>query len=338
MRILFVGVLDIEWSTNCSMKRVLERMGHEVVPFNYRTVAEGFSSKEVVFFDKWLDKAASFLRSEWSPVKLRWYYHRRGRREMNQQLLQTVKKDRFNLILLCKTDSVDFETVAQITQYAPTWYYFMDPFDQALRINVAAYVRNSTWASATFSDVVEHFKQKGANRVYWITQGVDTEIFKPQNAKKIYDVVFVGTKTSLRAHYVSTLISAGIKVECFGKGWKNLPVYNDSLVDVYNQSKIALNFCREGKGFSVRVFQIMGSGCFLLSDYCDDLANFFKKTEYLDWYCNGDELVSLTKYYLREDALRERIAQAGCAMVYQEHSWTKKMKQIIEIAQSKKTV
>jgi hypothetical protein len=109
MKILFVGVLDVDWSTNCSMKRALEDLGHIVVPFNYRTIANDSSFPAIcssMLLDRWADKATSFLRSDFAPLNLPWYYNRKNRRCMNNLLVDQVKKSKFDLVLLSKTDTV----------------------------------------------------------------------------------------------------------------------------------------------------------------------------------------------------------------------------------------
>jgi len=333
MKILFVGVLDKEWSTNCSMKRALEDSGHTVVPFNYRTISDKYNLSSISYelLDMWLDKLASFLRSEKVPLNFGWYYRRRGRKEMNGLLLDEVRRNGFDLVLLSKTDTVDYRLLTRINRYSPTWFFFMDPMDQARRVNAKAYAVQARWASATFSDVAEHFKKAGAN-AYWITQGVDTEVFKPKPLPKSYDVVFVGTKTAKRQRYINALEKAGISVTCFGEGWRNAPVYQGELVDIYRRSRIILNFCRAGKGFSIRVFQVMGTGSFLLSEYCSDFEAFFKAGFHLDWFKDEEGLVDKAKHYLANESECQKIATQGSAYVYENCSWKKSMNDICKTA------
>lgn len=333
MKVLLVGVLDVEWSTNCSMKRALEKLGHTVIDFNYRTVSSEFSPGKTFFgelSDKWIDKAASYLRSTRSPLTSSYYFRRNGRRRMNQLLLDTVKWDAFDLVLLSKTDTVDYRTVDDLNRYSRTWYYFMDPMDQAVRINAAEYAARATWASATFSDVHKHFKRKGAVS-YWISQGVDTDVFYPEAKTKKFDVVFAGSKTESRSYYIHALRSAGFTVTCFGAGWENPPVYQEELVDIYRKSRIVLNLCREGSGFSIRVFQVMGTGAFMLSEYCPDLETYFKQGEHLDWFKDKNEMTAGILYYLENKEERSRIALSGQRLVYEKYSWDKIMQQILTI-------
>jgi hypothetical protein len=336
MKILFVGVLDVDWSTNCSMKRTLEDLGHIVIPFNYRTIANDSSFSAIcssTLLDRWADKATSFLRSDFAPLNLPWYYNRKNRRYMNNLLIDQVKKNKFDLVLLSKTDTVNYNLLPAINKYSPTWYYFMDCIDNARHINAKKYAANATWASASYSDVTEHFKKAGA-RVYWITQGVDPIIFRPKDIPKIYDVVLVGTKNPKRLYYINALRKNGFQVTCFGQGWENPPIYQKELSDLYNKSRIILNFCARGSGFSIRVFQVMGAGGFLLSEFRPDLQSFFKQREHLDWFCNKDELLSKVNYYLAKDSLCEKIARQGCSLVHKNHSWNAIMQKILNIIKS----
>ena len=253
---------------------------------------------------------------------------------MNQILLDTVRDGSYDLVFLAKTDSVDYALLDEINEYAYTWYYYMDPMDVAHRINAKEYARRATWASATFSDVTQHFQQAGA-RAYWIPQGIDPELFAPTAVEKTHDVVFAGTKNPKRAALTEYLRQHGISVACYGSGWKNAPVFLDELVNLYRRTKIVLNICRPGAGFSVRVFQVMGTGAFLLSEYCLDLEALFERGEYLDWFRDADEMVALVKRYLRKEALRERVAEAGCRRVNEQHTWSRVMHEIVERVEGK---
>jgi len=335
MKILFVGVLDTDWSTNCSMKHELEELGHTVVDFNYRAVIDKYDCNNGSnrLLEKGVDKLASLLRSAKVPFNLSWYFFRNGRKRMNELLLEKIKNGGFGLVLLSKTDTVNYHLIPEINRYSPTWYFFMDPMDQARRINARMYASKATWSSATFSDVTEYFKNAGA-KACWITQGVDINVFTPQNTLKIYDVVFAGAKTTKRSRYINILKKAGVSVVCFGDGWKNSSVYQEELVDIYRKSRIVLNFCRAGSGFSIRVFQVMGTGSFLLSEYCKDFDNFFQAEHHLGWFEGDTELIDKTNYYLKNESERQRIATQGSEYVHNNYSWKNIMEKVLNIVSS----
>jgi len=333
MRILFVGVLDVNWSTNVEMKNALLSAGFDVQDFNYRTLAEDATpwwQRNPIFYF-WANKISSILRRfEWLPAPIRSIHFRiLGRRAMNAKLMREVRHGQYGLVLLMKADIVDYSLIPDINCYSPTWYFFMDPIEQALRINVYAYTRNATFASATFSDVVERGERE-QSKVKWIAQGIDPEIFYPcAEVDKVWDLFFAGTRTKKRAKFIDKLRNRGLSVRCHGIGWENGSVYREDLVECYRKSRIVLNFCREGDGFSVRVFQVMGTGAFLLSEYCPDLSHFFKKGCHLDWVNDEGELLDAVNYYLKNEKVREGIAKTGCNLVHKHHTWDSVMSNIM---------
>ena len=332
MKILLVGVLDVPWSTNIPMQRCLEGFGHAVDAFNYRTIAKDHSGRwgRSMAVPLVLDKACSYMRRHPRLPASDIFFKINGRHQMNQMLLDTVRQGNFDLVLLSKTDSMNYELLPEINRYAPTWYFFMDPMAVAMSINAKEYAKRATWASATFSDVVDHFQDAGSN-VHWITQGLDPGEFSPRPTEKDIDVVFVGSREEKRERFVARLRRANIEVTCFGNGWENDAVYQNELANIYQRSKIVLNFCREGSGFSIRVFQVMGTGSFLLTEYCTDLESFFERRVHMDWFRDDDELSDRIDYYLRNDFEREQLAREGCALVHQRHTWEKSLNSMMKI-------
>lgn len=334
MKILFVGVLDIPWSTNVEMKNALESLGHAVEAFNYRTIADQSQDRDLLPVRP-VDRAASFLRRyERLPrILSSWYFRRRGRREMNQALLWKVEDGNYDLVFLAKTDSVDYRIISELQRNVPCWYYFMDPSDVAHRISASSYARRSTWASATSTRVVAEFRAAEAKAIQSV-QGFEESTFSTvADARPTYDydVVFAGTRTPERGRYIGALRRAGIKVECFGVGWKNHPVYSGELVEIYRHSRIVLNFCRDSTIFSVRVVQAMACGPMVLSQHCTDLLDYFTPGEEIDTFSDVDSAIRQVKRYLKNSPDRIRIADQGTKKALLEHTWQRRMSEIIEV-------
>ena len=104
--------------------------------------------------------------------------------------------------------------------------------------------------------------------------------------------MFIGTKDKKREKIINYL-KQYFNIKCYGKGWDNKPVFYKKLNVLYNSSKIVLNFNRPGDGFSVKVFQILGAGSFIMTEYCKDLSNVFKNKYNLIWYKNLNQLKNL---------------------------------------------
>lgn len=335
-----MGVQDVAWSTTVEMKKALIELGHRVDDFNYRSVSNNYIPpwQRNAVFTFFFNKLFSFFRRlDWLPRGIkRPYFNILGRKQMHNLLIKQVESKKYDLVLLAKTDTIDPSTIAEITnRRLKTWYYFMDPMDQVKRINAARYAASSTYASATFSDVWEVFLKHNPNS-YWMTQGIDPDTFYPtEGEEKAIDVIFAGTKTEKREGYISEIRKRGIQVICYGGGWENPPIYQSELVNKYHQSRIVLNLCRDGKGFSIRVFQAVGSGAFLLSDYCEDLKHIFARGEHLDWAETPEEMADKVIYYLEQAEQREAIAAEGCAFVQQEKSWKKLLAELLTFVENK---
>lgn len=111
----------------------------------------------------------------------------------------------------------------------------------------------------------------------------------------------------------------------------------DVLTKVYKESKINLNVtlhCIE-TGIPQRVFDIMAAGGFLLTNYQEEIEEFFVPGEDLAVYHNEQELEELVEYYLNHEAEREQIAKNGQKKVLDNHGYhiklTKAFQKIMEI-------
>ena len=335
MRILFIGVFYTKWSTHHPMVKALEKQNHQVIKFDYRYLALKFRQlKNPLYsrgFKKYYDK---LLKSKIQiPIKIRTLkFHLFGNQKMNRYLVETVDRGNFDLVFFCKADTVNYDLIDVISKNVKTWYFFVDPIETSNEIEAYKYAKLCNWSSATFSNVNEIFKKNGANS-FFITQGLNPDVFKKntKDLKKEIDIIFIGTATPKRKDAIKFLEKNHIKVICFGNGWKNKPIYLDELVEKYQKSKIILNFTRGNVGFSIRNFQAIGTGSFLLSEYCLDLENLFKKGEHLDWFKTKEELLSKIKFYLNNDKKREEIAKMGYYFVLENYTWEKRMSKIIDI-------
>lgn len=107
----------------------------------------------------------------------------------------------------------------------------------------------------------------------------------------------------------------------------------DVLTKIYKESKINLNItlhCIE-TGIPQRVFDIMAAGGFLLTNYQEEIEEFFVPGEDLVVYHDEQELMELVAYYLEHEGERERIAQNGQTKVLANHGYHIKLKKAFEV-------
>ncbi len=109
--------------------------------------------------------------------------------------------------------------------------------------------------------------------------------------------------------------------------------YYDAMSFAFRYSKINLNTTLHGmmSGIPLRCFDIMAAGGFLLSNYQSELTEYFEIGTDCVVYHDLDELEDLVDYYLRHDAIRDRIAQAGFQAITQAHTYRHRVQAILHI-------
>ncbi|MFC1479816.1 glycosyltransferase, partial [Planctomycetota bacterium] len=308
--------------TSESVRTAFEQLGHSVDIFDYRRIEE--ENRRWKVWEYRFQKYLKAFQKPFFPSFLRTAFFRiPGIRKMNTQLLETVKNGNYNLVILLKSEKVDYRIIPEIRTYSPVWYFFTDWIVIAREVKAAEYAKQATWASATRSNVADVFTRAGANARF-LTQGANRDYFYPEESiEKTHDVTFVGTITPEREAYIKKLASLGITVQTFGRGGEHGHVFGKDLAELYRRSKIVLNFniTVDNTGFSLRVFEVMGSGAFLLTEYCKDLETLFKNGNELVWFHNPDECAEMIHTYLKNDENRERIARAGTERVAGEFTW-----------------
>lgn len=126
-----------------------------------------------------------------------------------------------------------------------------------------------------------------------------------------------------------------------GSDTSGLPVNNCGLVKthtempfVFRNSKINLNPTAKGirSGLPLRIFDILGCGGFLLTNYQPELSEHFIVGEDLDMYTCDEDLLEKTAYYLSHDKERQEVAHNGLEKVRASHTYTIRLAQMLSLA------
>lgn len=157
----------------------------------------------------------------------------------------------------------------------------------------------------------------------FISQGVDTRIFRPRELEKIYDVMAVYGLVSYvypTRPAVQELISNMPGVKPLVGDWKgNIKHYD--YARAINQSKIFV--CANGVNDQVlmKYFEVMASGTFLLTNVPRSCGRFglIPGVHFGVWE-NFEDLKEKIYYYLKDDSARDNIAKAGMALVRRKFS------------------
>lgn len=160
--------------------------------------------------------------------------------------------------------------------------------------------------------------------------------------EKDRDVLFVGS-ADLRRFFLLENISEYLSIR--GSRWSrnyalmsstlrqcvdDRPVWGEELQRLLQSSRIVLNITRSDfygaeTGVNLRIFEAIAAGCFLLTDYCDEIASLFTPGEEIEVFRSGAELKDKVRYYLANPKERERIARNGRARLLEQHTWANRV-------------
>ena len=101
---------------------------------------------------------------------------------------------------------------------------------------------------------------------------------------------------------------------------------------IYAGTKINLNIALKGieGGTTQRIMDIMGAGGFVLTNYCEETAEFFEEDKEIVMFRTPEELIQKVDYYLEHEEEREQIARAGHEKAMNDYTYEKKIKRLLD--------
>lgn len=126
-----------------------------------------------------------------------------------------------------------------------------------------------------------------------------------------------------------------------GSDTSELPVKNCGLAKtltemplIFHYSKINLNITSKSirTGLPLRIFDVLGCGGFLITNYQSELTNYFTPGTDLECYTSEDDLLSKVEYYISHEKARQEIAHNGFEAVKKYHNYPERLLQMISLA------
>lgn len=115
--------------------------------------------------------------------------------------------------------------------------------------------------------------------------------------------------------------------------------YWTQMPKVFHMSKINLNFTIPNiyTGLPLRMWDILGAGGFLMTNYQAELPDFFVENKDLVCFDGEKDLVEKTLYYFSHEEERKQIARNGHEKVKKFHTYQIRLKEIIETIENSRT-
>lgn len=181
----------------------------------------------------------------------------------------------------------------------------------------------------------------------------DSKRYVPTHQNKDIDISFIGDISKLsRRRFLTALQNAGFHVEVFGYGSAHGPVTFSEMVEIFNRSKINLNFSdtvqertfnfatntnyrivpkimrymTQLKGRSIEVAMCKG---FVLSQYAVGLEELFSNDE-IGWFHDEEDLIKQVRFYLMYENQREEMAYKSYVKALSCYDARKAFKTIFE--------
>ncbi|MFZ3065555.1 MAG: glycosyltransferase [Nitrospirota bacterium] len=196
---------------------------------------------------------------------------------------------------------------------------------------------------------VEEHKKRGIKNCYYLPFGADLEYYT-RTIPTAYqcDVGFIGAWDINRQNLLQN-ITGFDNVSIYGPKWrrknnkdKNMlriikgeGIYNNDVAKFYSSTKININinawYNYIPSGVSLRIFDIPACGGFLITDFVEELPELYKLPEEMETFKTQDEFIDKIKYYLKNDSIREKIAENGYKRVIADHTYEIRMKQVLDI-------
>ena len=123
-----------------------------------------------------------------------------------------------------------------------------------------------------------------------------------------------------------------LPVEQYGSNHMGAAGHHHEVTKIYNGAAINVDIGRlyQLDIVTMRVFDVLACGGFLIAEYSDELADLFELGHDLESYKTIEELEDKVRYYLDEPEKRLDIARNGLAKVRACHTFDHRVRQIID--------
>lgn len=270
-----------------------------------------------------------------------------GFSELNRDLLTRALRFRPDIVLF-------------VLMHYEIWTETLDMLKQNLDTVLVHWATDDSWKyrqfsrhlaphfdihATTFREVVAASRRDGLNNVVqtqWAASG--SALQEPLAAERCrYPVTFIGSNYGNRAAWVNSLRARRVEVACFGHGWPSGAVPAERIPEIIRDSVISLNFGDSGvvwdgwfpaksRQIKARVFEVPGSGGFLLTEPAQDLDRYFVPGQEIETFASLDELAGKIRHYLDHPGRRNEIAAAGHRRVRREHTYEERFKDLMDRA------
>lgn len=248
-------------------------------------------------------------------------------------LLLTFKPD-LTFMQLQRNGLVTPETLNLITGKKYSWTGDVRELkEMQWYIDLAPYLDATLFSNNT--DVVT-FKEMGL-RAEFLNIGFEEPIYKLEGNKIKSGVVFMGNNYVDRfplSKFRADMVKAVPNIEAYGGGFgKSTNPQQEAAIYRGCKMAISLSHFDYDRYSSDRMLRIMACGALCLSYHYKGIEKDFEVGTELDTWVNFNELNELIAYYSLNPDVAKQVALNGYKRVYKDHTWKKRIDDLVELAQ-----
>tara|TARA_A100001015_G_C15017152_1_gene726105 strand:+ start:1358 stop:2425 length:1068 start_codon:yes stop_codon:yes gene_type:complete len=230
---------------------------------------------------------------------------------------------------------------------------------------------NYTYYVTTDKDSLKKYKKKNLSNILLSQWGFNHFIEFPRKVFSKNMISFVGMSYGSRAKNIKYLEKKNnLSIQCWGNGWPKGRVDNKTMLEIFQNSLINLNFTKSSNQLTIknflkifikkdnnkfksnnlleifdnfkvfvqketnqikgRIFEVTGMGGFLMTEKCDYLENYFDIDKELIIFEDIKEAADKINFYKKNLKLIEEISLNAQNKVLNEHTYEKRLKKIFK--------
>ena len=168
----------------------------------------------------------------------------------------------------------------------------------------------------------------GFKNTHYLPFGIDSRFFVPTEFVPEYhcDVTIIGHYQPSRL-LLTNALKERFDTKVYGNKWPydNVkPVAYPEWLKVVHSGKILVDFPRTRAGYNnikVRLFEGAAAGTLMITEYLDEIGEFFDYGREIVGYTGNDELFEQIQYYLDHPSERAQIAKNAQLKCAKDHMW-----------------
>jgi len=264
-------------------------------------------------------------------------------RDLAGVLLREIERFRPQLVLSYSKDAPD-EVLASLRGRVATamfWPDCVERLDSEERL-----LRKGRLVDVFFmtnKGLRDELIELGVSRPVFCLQACDEDEHRRIRARRSYwksDVAFIGRPHRGFREVIIKSVHEKFDLKVWGGDWRHVGIESirrdirpREFAKICGGAKIVLGCDMTNRVecyFSLRTWQVLGCGGFLLTDYVPGLETIFRNREHLVWYKDRAECLELIDHYLAHDEERRRIGERGFEFVHRTRNYRIMMREMLD--------